>query len=47
MDHDVGLLIPLYDFYPSIESFIDTVAKRSIDDRPRTTAPSNPTTSYC
>ena len=27
-------LIPLYDFYPSIESFIDTVAKRSIDDAP-------------
>ncbi len=34
MDHDVGLLIPLYDFYPSIESFIDTVAKRSIDTAP-------------
>ena len=30
-------LIPLYDFYPSIESFIDTVAKRSIDE-----APNNP-----
>jgi len=34
MDHEVGLLIPLYDFYPSIESFIDTVAKRSIDTAP-------------
>ena len=34
MDHNVGLLIPLYDFYPSIESFIDTVAKRSIDTAP-------------
>jgi hypothetical protein len=34
MDYDVGLLIPLYDFYPSIESFIDTVAKRSIDTAP-------------
>lgn len=34
MDRDVGLLIPLYDFYPSIESFIDTVAKRSIDEAP-------------
>ncbi|AWI80381.1 ATPase [Parazoarcus communis] len=32
---DVGLLIPLYDFYPSIESFIDTVAKRSIDEAPQ------------
>lgn len=27
-------LIPLYDFYPSIESFIDSVAKRSIDQAP-------------
>ncbi|CAI09087.1 BREX system P-loop protein BrxC [Aromatoleum aromaticum] len=34
-DHPVGLLIPLYDFYPSIESFIDTVAKRSIDEAPQ------------
>ena len=31
-------LIPLYDFYPSIESFIDGMAKRSIDE-----APLNPT----
>ncbi|MDD2720907.1 MAG: BREX system P-loop protein BrxC [Gallionella sp.] len=30
-------LIPVFDFYPSIESFIDTSAKRSIDE-----APSNP-----
>jgi hypothetical protein len=34
---DANRLIPVYDFYPSIESFIDTVAKRSIED-----APSNP-----
>jgi hypothetical protein len=27
-------LVPLYDFYPSIESFIDGVAKRSIDEAP-------------
>lgn len=27
-------MVPLYDFYPSIESFIDTSAKRSIDDAP-------------
>ena len=43
---DVGLLIPLYDFYPSIESFIDTVAKRSIDEGP-TTARSKPSTCCC
>ena len=28
---DVGLLVPLYDFYPSIESFLDTVVKKTID----------------
>jgi hypothetical protein len=27
----VGVLVPLYDFYPSIESFIDTVVKLTID----------------
>ena len=27
-------LIPLYDFYPSIESFIDSAVKRSIDQAP-------------
>lgn len=36
-EDDVNRFIPIYDFYPSIESFIDTVAKRSIED-----APSNP-----
>lgn len=36
-EDQVTRFVPLYDFYPSIESFIDTVAKRSIDD-----APSNP-----
>ncbi len=36
-EDEVNRFIPIYDFYPSIESFIDTVAKRSIDD-----APSNP-----
>jgi hypothetical protein len=30
----INTLIPLYDFYPSIESFIDSVAKRSIDQAP-------------
>jgi hypothetical protein len=33
-DRGVDALIPLYDFYPSIESFIDTTAKRSIDEAP-------------
>jgi hypothetical protein len=26
-NQDVGVLVPLYDFYPSIESFLDTVVK--------------------
>ena len=30
----IDALVPLYDFYPSIESFIDGVAKRSIDEAP-------------
>lgn len=34
---EANRFIPIYDFYQSIESFIDTVAKRSIED-----APSNP-----
>jgi hypothetical protein len=28
---DIGVLVPLYEFYPSIESFLDTVVKRTID----------------
>lgn len=36
-DRSIDALVPLYDFYPSIESFIDTSAKRSIDE-----APANP-----
>ena len=28
---EVGVLIPLYDFYPSIESFLDTTVKRTIE----------------
>lgn len=28
---EVGILVPLYDFYPSIESFLDTVVKKTID----------------
>jgi len=34
---NIDALVPIYDFYPSIESFIDTSAKRSIDE-----APANP-----
>lgn len=37
-DKSTSALIALYDFYPSIESFIDTVAKRSIDDAPQNPA---------
>ena len=33
-DKDTNALIPLYDFYASIESFIDGMAKRSIDEAP-------------
>lgn len=33
-DHGTDVLVPLYDFYPSIESFIDGAAKRSIDQAP-------------
>lgn len=28
---DIGILVPLYWFYPSIESFLDTAVKRTID----------------
>lgn len=28
---EVGVLVPLYEFYPSIESFLDTAVKRTID----------------
>ena len=30
-DREVGVLVPLYMFYPSIESFLDTTVKRTID----------------
>ncbi len=36
-ERGIDVLVPIYDFYPSIESFIDTSAKRSIDE-----APTNP-----
>jgi hypothetical protein len=28
---DVGVLVPLYEFYPSIESFLDTTVKRTVE----------------
>jgi hypothetical protein len=28
---EVGVLVPLYDFYPSVESFLDTTVKKTID----------------
>jgi len=28
---EVGILVPMYDFYPSIESFLDTAVKKTID----------------
>lgn len=31
-DEEVGALIPLYRFYPAIESFLDTAVKRDIDN---------------
>ncbi|GAB6046505.1 BREX system P-loop protein BrxC [Methyloparacoccus murrellii] len=37
-DRDIDALVPLHDFYPSIESFIDTSAKRSIDEAPGNSA---------
>lgn len=33
----IGMLVPLYDFYPSIQSFLDTTVKKTIDQ-----AESNP-----
>ncbi len=30
-DREIGALAPLYSFYPSIESFLDTAVKRTID----------------
>ena len=38
VDKSTNALIPLYDFYPSIESFIDSAAKRSIDQAPNNNA---------
>src|SRR5581483_11024334 len=37
-DCELGILVPLYRFYPSIDSFLDTAVKRTIDQ-----AKDNPT----
>jgi hypothetical protein len=30
-DKSIGAMVPLYEFYPAIESFLDTIVKRTID----------------
>jgi hypothetical protein len=30
-EKNVGAMVPLYEFYPAIESFLDTIVKRTID----------------
>ena len=35
---EIGVLVPLYDFYPSIESFLDTAVKKTIDQAEATPA---------
>ena len=35
---EVGVLVPLYEFYPSIESFLDTAVKRTIDQAAENTS---------
>ena len=35
---EVGILVPLYRFYPSIESFLDTTVKRTIDQAKENTS---------
>lgn len=36
--NEVGVLVPLYDFYPSIESFLDTSVKKTIDQAGKNTS---------
>jgi len=43
-DKEIGALVPLYEFFPCIESFLDTAVKRSIDqakDNPALEIPSD------
>ncbi len=37
-NHEVGVLVPLYRFYPSIESFLDSTVKRTIDHAKQNTS---------
>ncbi len=39
---EVGILVPLYRFYPSIESFLDTVVKKTIDQAKENPSLENP-----
>ena len=36
--NELGILVPLYDFYPSIEGFLDTVVKKTIDQASQNTS---------
>src|SRR5262245_14380649 len=39
---EVGVLVPLYEFYPSIESFLDTAVKKTIDQAETNTSLEQP-----
>jgi len=41
-EHEVGALVPLYAFYPAIESFLDTAVKRTVDQAHSNPALDNP-----
>ena len=41
-DENTDILIPLHSFYPAIESFIDNIAKRSIQEAPNNSLLSHP-----
>ena len=40
--NEVGVLVPLYEFYPSIESFLDTAVKKTIDQAETNTSLEQP-----
>jgi len=41
-DRNIGALVPLYEFYPSIQGFLDTTVKRSIDNAAENTGLKHP-----
>ena len=45
-DREVGLLVPMYAFYPSIESFLDTAVKATIDRAAQNTGLEQPLDLY-